>query len=183
MMSPSIQFYLREQTACAHQALDALVGPIATRDGYRAFVQASFAHRSAVEAHLDAVAWPAAFAGWAPTRIVPLIARDLADLGVAPPAVEPLSVSQDIASAIGVAYVMEGSALGARLIARMAGELGFDAAHGARHLAGQERGLAGWRAFLAMVEAQDWIDRETAAAAARATFEHATRSMTSTGFA
>lgn len=159
-----------------------MVGPIGSAERYRAFVSASYAHRQAVEDYLQKVAWAGLAGGWRPTRITELIAQDLADLRLATPPVEPLRLSNDIACGIGVAYVLEGSALGARLIARMAADLGFGASHGARHLAGQERGLANWRDFLGLVEGLDWIDRDIAAGAASATFDHAARAMRHNGF-
>ena len=182
MISSTFRFDLRERTKLAHQRLDSLIGPIKSPEQYRAFVRGSYAHRQAVETHLGLVSWPDAFADWRPTRIGPLISEDLSDLDLAKPAVEPLGLSKDTACAVGVAYVLEGSALGARVIGKMAAELGFDARHGARHLAGQERGLTNWRAFIALIEEQDAIDREAAAAAASATFDHALRSMKNNGF-
>lgn len=182
MTSPTFRFYLRERTQPAHQRLDGMIGPIDTPQRYRAFLAGSYAHRQAVERHLEAASWPRPLEGWRPTRIGALIAQDLADLGLAEPAVEPLQLSNDMSCAVGVAYVLEGSALGARLIARMAVGLGFDASHGARHLAGQERGLGNWRAFISLIEEADMVDRDAAAAAASATFEHALRAMKSNGF-
>ena len=182
VISPTFRFYLRERTQPAHRRLDSMIGPIETPERYRAFVGGSYAHRLAVEAYLGSVSWPGALQGWRPTRIAPLIALDLVDLGLDEPAIEPLALSNDMSCAIGVAYVLEGSALGARLIARMAAGLGFDELHGARHLAGQERGLGNWRAFTSLIEEADSIDRHTAAAAASATFEHALRSMKNNGF-
>ena len=182
MISLTFRFYLREHTQPAHQRLDSMIGPIDTPERYRAFVAGSYAHRQAVERYLEAVSWPGALQGWRPTCIGRLIAQDLSDLGLERPAVEPLALSNDIACAVGAAYVLEGSALGARLIARMAVGLGFDASHGARHLAGQERGLGNWRAFTSLIEEADSIDREAAAAAASATFEHALRAMKNNGF-
>ncbi len=159
-----------------------MVGPIGSAERYRAFVSGSYAHRQAVEDYLRLVAWPDFAGDWRPTRIAGLIAQDLADLRLSEPPVEPLLLSNDIACGIGVAYVLEGSALGARLIARMAADLGFGASYGARHLAGQERGLANWRDFLSLVEGLGRIDRDTAAQAASATFDHAARAMENNGF-
>lgn len=182
MTSQTFRFHLREQTKAAHQRLDDMVGPVGSTERYRAFVAASYAHRQAVEDYLQRVAWSDLSGEWRPTRITALIAQDLVDLGLSRPPVEPLVLSNDIACGIGVAYVLEGSALGARLIARMAAALGFGASHGARHLAGQERGLGNWRDFLVLVEGLDWIDRDMAAGAASATFDHAARAMRQNGF-
>jgi heme oxygenase len=159
-----------------------MVGPIRSAERYRAFVSASHAHRQAVEDYLGRAEWPAAFGPWRPTALAGLIAKDLADLGLETPPSEPLDLSNDIACALGVAYVLEGSALGARLIARMAADLGFGAGYGARHLAGQERGLANWREFLVLVEDVDRVDRDLAAVAASASFDHAARAMKQSGF-
>lgn len=181
MTSPTLRFHLRERTQPAHQRLDGMIGPLDTPERYRAFVAGSHAHRDAAEGYLEAVAWPDSFRDWRPLRLEPLIAQDLADLGHMAREGTALGLSKDISSAVGVAYVLEGSALGARLIAKMALRLGFDASHGARHIAGQERGLGNWRAFTSIIEEAAWIDRDAAAAAASATFEHALDAMKDNG--
>ena len=69
-------------------------------------------------------------------------------------------------SALGLAYVLEGSALGARLLDRQARALGLDAGFGARHLAAQTADLAAWHTFLGALEAADPFDLDAASIAA-----------------
>ena len=182
MSAPSFRFLLREQTRPAHDRLDRLVGPIDAPDRYHAFLRASFAHRVAVEDYLRDGDWPAAFGAWKPSLIAPLIAQDLAALGLARPPVVPLDLSKDISRRIGVAYVLEGSSLGARLIVKMAAELGFDAAFGARHLAAQAQGLSNWRSFVGIIDGLACVDRAAAVEAAALAFDHAADAMKGNGF-
>jgi heme oxygenase len=77
------------------------------------------------------------------------------------------------AFALGVAYVLEGSALGARLLARRAAALGFDADHGARHLARQTSDMDRWKRFLGELDAIPAEDREQVIAGAASAFDFA----------
>jgi heme oxygenase (biliverdin-IX-beta and delta-forming) len=74
---------------------------------------------------------------------------------------------------VGLLYVLEGSSLGARLIARQASRLGFDESFGARHLALQARSLENWRIFLGLLEAVEPLDMSRAVNAAILTFRSA----------
>jgi heme oxygenase len=182
MPASSFRFFLREQTRPSHERLDRLVGPLDSAERYRAFLRASFAHRFAVERYLQDAAWPEAFGGWRPSVIAPLMERDLADLGLPLPEVRPLDLSNDISRWIGVAYVQEGSSLGARLIVKMAGRLGFDRFHGARHLAAQAQGPSNWQQFVGIIDGLSGVDRAAAAEAASLAFDHAAAAMKGNGF-
>lgn len=182
MNSGSLRFFLRDQTRSAHASLDRTVGRLTSPERYKAFVLGSYAHRQPVEAQLQSVAWPVAFGDWRPCPLSSLIAADLDDLELQRPAVQPFPLSNDIASLVGVAYVVEGSALGAQLIWKMAVALGYDALRGSRHLARQDGSLANWRSLLAIMDMMEGIDRRVAVAAANATFEQATSAMKSNGF-
>lgn len=132
-----------------HDELDRRVGGFSDRSGYADFVSGSHAFRSALErALLPAGEW----------RIEPLsglIAQDLADLGRPLPDALAAPVLPSRAARAGAFYVLEGSALGARLLARRAAALGFDGHHGARHLAAQTAERRRWPRFL------DWLEGES----------------------
>ncbi|MCO5072786.1 MAG: biliverdin-producing heme oxygenase [Rhizobiaceae bacterium] len=79
--------------------------------------------------------------------------QDLADLN------SPVLPSVTIAGSnlcegrrLGMAYVLEGSGLGARILLRRAAKLGLTANYGARHLAKQTNDPARWRSFLTLLD-------------------------------
>jgi len=102
-----------------------------------------------------------------------LIEEDLADLGRGVGVADSFPAARDRAFALGIAYVLEGSGLGARLLARRAAELGFDGGCGARHLAAQTSDMARWPAFLDRLEAIELRAREDVIAGAASTFDFA----------
>ncbi|WP_420409281.1 biliverdin-producing heme oxygenase [Hoeflea sp.] len=109
--------------------------------------------------------------GWSLDRIAPIAAIDVADLGLTPLPETDFSVPfQTSARRLGAFYVLEGSALGARLLVRRAEAIGLSADFGARHLARQSSAPRRWRAFLAVLEDLPANDHEAAVAAARDTF-------------
>ena len=123
------------------------------------------------EARLDA--WAATDgSGWRPTGLTAALRDDLRDLDLPPVTGSGLAIA-DRSAALGVGYVLEGSAFGARILAQRAASLGFDASHGARHLDRQSASLDNWRAFLAELESCEPFDMDAAAEAANATFREA----------
>jgi heme oxygenase len=177
MTGQDFRHCLRAGTQEAHARRDALVGPLDSQARYRRFVRGLHAWRAPVEDRLGRSDWPAAFGDWRPVPIAGLLARDLRDLGEAVPDHPPSDMSNDIETLIGVSYVLEGSALGARVLVRQAAALGHDGRSGARHLHAQAADLANWRRFLALIEGISGVDRSRAAAAANASFAHAARMM------
>ena len=167
---PSRRFDLRARTSAAHAALDASVGPLSGPTAYARYLRGLLAFRGPAERALAAAAW-------APAPLAPLIAADMDDLGVRPVEEVALAAPDGASAQLGLAYVLEGSALGARLLHRQALDLGLDAGHGARHLAAQTRDLDGWRGFLAALEAAEPFDAEAAARAAEAGFAAAGRAF------
>jgi heme oxygenase len=179
-MPPStLRFLLRERTASLHAAVDAAVGDFHDLRDYRRYLAGLHAFRVPCEAAIAAAPPPPGVARWPFTPLVPLIETDMADLGVdippgrraagRPPASTP-------AEAAGRLYVLEGSALGARVLAVRARALGLDEAFGASHLSAQSRGGSAFRAFA------DWLDgagfdAEAAVAAATTAFEEARRAF------
>lgn len=91
------------------------------------------------------------------------IAADLRDVALTPPALPdtPAIAADDLPTALGWLYVAEGSALGAAFLIKAAQHIGFDADHGARHLAGHADGRAAhWRRFTARIDAVTMNDAE-----------------------
>lgn len=74
------------------------------------------------EAALDAAGVEALFPDWPDRRRAGLLAADLADLGAAPPAPPPAPLAADPAAVAGALYVIEGSRLGGRFLARQVGK-------------------------------------------------------------
>lgn len=172
-----VRSFLREQTSALHRELDAIVGAFSNRAEYAHFLQGTFRHRAPVEsALLESAA--ARSSSWLPSKLVPALKADLADLGVPLPTAEPLYLSNDMAAFLGAAYVLEGSALGGRVLVK-----GVDAAFGpefgARYLSAQAGSLDSWRSFLATLEGLERSEWAAAAHSAKAVFSHAIRAFTS----
>ena len=154
-----------------------MVGSLETLEAYSAFVAGLYRFRAATEAGLRALDWPEAFGSWRPLYIDALLAADLVDLDQAPVRPAAADLSNDIASLMGVSYVLEGSALGARLISRRAAALGLNDRYGARHLAAQTAELTNWQAFLKLAETLPGVDRARAVQAANDSFASAAAAM------
>ncbi|TJZ92921.1 biliverdin-producing heme oxygenase [Paracoccus gahaiensis] len=157
---------LRHGTDDLHMRLDAGIGPLTTKAEYLAYLQGSFAFRAAIEPALHAAAEAA---GWAPIRLAPTIAEDLATLGLARPRPVTAPALEGLPAIAGALYVLEGSALGGVLIARRAAALGYGPDSGAAHLHRQTARPGRWRAFLAWMEGHD-LDPRPSVAAARTVF-------------
>lgn len=156
---------LRQGTDDLHMRLDAGIGPLTTKADYRAYLQGSFAFRTALEPALHA----AEAAGWAPICLAPAIAEDLATLGLSSPRPVTAPALEGIPAIAGALYVLEGSALGGVLIARRAAALGYGPDSGAAHLHRQTAHQGRWRAFLDWMEGHD-LDPRLSVAAARTVF-------------
>ena len=110
---------LREATRAEHAAVDAVYSAfdLSTLSGYGRFLRAQSSCVASLEA---ALAEPAqALLGDWPARIrAPLLAADLADMGlaVAPPITAP--DLPDDAAVLGAVYVLEGSRFGGAVLAR-----------------------------------------------------------------
>jgi heme oxygenase len=124
-----LRAHLRAATMAAHDLLDQAMQAASgwqTRADYARFLAIQHAARAPVEA------WLAAHApeDLVPPAQTPLLARDLAALGVALPATcPPFDPRQTPAatasgSALGTAWVLAGSALGNRAIARQVARIG-----------------------------------------------------------
>ncbi len=118
---------------------------------------------------------------------LPSLLADLAAHGAEPPRpVEPLE-PEDLSTAIGGIYVLEGATLGARVIAKhLCRQLGGEAAEriaadaflGLRQEAGRPSVSSSWKAFAAQLErlaTRGFVDRQQATRGARTTFERVHR--------
>jgi heme oxygenase len=139
---------LRAGTSALHQQLDDAAGEFDSLATYGRFVQRTHRFRSAVESWLETQADDQ----WLVDPVAHLAAADLSDLG--------LEAEAQAARRLGVFYVLEGSALGARLLVRRAEALGLSEAHGARHLSHQAADHERWRRFVHLLGAvpTDWQD-------------------------
>ncbi|MCB1470933.1 MAG: biliverdin-producing heme oxygenase [Rhizobiaceae bacterium] len=94
-----------------------------------------------------------AFNTWRCTDLASLVAQDLVDLDTpALPSATFAGIDQCEGRQLGMAYVLEGSGLGARILLKRAAELGMSAVYGARHLAAQTDDPARWRSFMALLD-------------------------------
>lgn len=120
-----LRAHLRSATMAAHDLLDAATQAATgwqTRTDYARFLTMQHAARAPVEAWLAAHA-PADLR---PPPQTPLIAADLTKVGEAMPAPSPLFTlgRTSAGHALGVAWVLAGSALGNRAIARQVARIG-----------------------------------------------------------
>lgn len=142
---------LRAATAESHAALDAVVSGwrIETPSGYGAFLSASAAALTPLEVALERAGVTDWLPDWPRRTRRAALARDLAALGLAPPPCRAAFVpSRDFGA--GLLYVLEGSRLGARFLARQA-RASLDDPPLAYLTHGHDEDL--WRSFLAWLEA------------------------------
>lgn len=168
MTVSTLRSALRARTASTHDELDHAVGHFGDRASYGAFARNTYRFRRAIEAAMGA-----APQDWQIDHLAPVIALDLADLGLPlpPGGTFPMSLATP-AQRLGVAYVLEGSSLGARVLVRAAQKLGLDAQFGARHLSRQAGDHDRWRRFVIELEATT-APHEEVIAAAQAAFRFA----------
>lgn len=115
---------LRAATAQHHERVDAAFSSfdLGQPSGYRAFLQAHAQVLIPLEAALERAGVDAMLEDWAQRRRAQALRADLDDLGAAspPPALLKTPLSQ--AWCWGATYVIEGSRLGGRVLARRAAE-------------------------------------------------------------
>lgn len=167
MHETSLRVALRQHTDDIHRRLDAAVGTFGNLDSYGAFVASSLRFRRMIE--------PAVAGGsWEPQLLVDDLRRDGEDLRL--PDSEPGPPTRGMAGEaerLGALYVLEGSALGARILFERAKALGLSGERGARHLAKQVGEAGRWRRFVQFLDARADLPREPVLAGARSTFETA----------
>ncbi len=160
--------HLRAATMAAHDLLDHAMQAASgwqNRDDYARFLALQHAARAPLEDWLEHHAPPAL----RPPRQTPLIAQDLAQLGKPVPASAPLFTLGRTGSghALGAAWVLAGSALGNRSIAKQVGRIG--GGKWPMAFLGDEAMLGFWQALRGRIEqhaAPDEADGATRAASA-----------------
>lgn len=178
MASAALQL-IRASTASAHAALDASLSvarPEAGDEAYARYLEASLGFLEPLEGPLWSSAWPAGIEPALRTGKAAWVRADLSARGssdgalLALPRRRSLPPLDSEAQRFGVAYVIEGAALGGQvLLRRLQPRL---APRPARFLEGYGReSAARWRAFVGVLgERLDERDAVVAAASARATF-------------
>lgn len=171
-VSPPRSKRLKAATHATHERLDKeIMGhePFASRERYGLFLKVQQAFHRDIDALYDDASLDALLPDLGGRRRLPLIGRDLADLGLealapdAPPAFGA-GVAADLPRALGWLYVAEGSNMGAAFLLKWAKEkLDLSESFGARHLAGapEGRGLH-WRSFTAALDAVALSDEDEA---------------------
>lgn len=150
---------LKADTSATHDVLDKRImaaAPFDNRQNYARFLQAQYAFLRDVDALYDHAGLAALLPDLEQRRRYASIAADLRDLDTPLPAgsaTPPFGAQLDLATALGWLYVSEGSKLGAAVLYKLAGKIGLDEHHGARHLAGHPDGRARhWRDFTAVLD-------------------------------
>lgn len=168
---------LKHATAPAHAALEARIGPLVTQSAYNEYVRGLHAFRATAEDWLTQHGLTG-IARWKPQNIAAVIRQDINDLALQPLELHPAKwvAGAGRSFALGVHYVLEGSALGARVLCRQVAALGLHRGHGARHLWAQAEAPESWRGFLDILNAHDG-DESALVAGADAAFEAAATSM------
>lgn len=170
MVRNSLRKDLREGTADIHLELDFAVGTFDTQASYVHFLEKTHQFRSAIER----AAAGQNTSNWQIDIAAQYVAADLADCDAHQPApVHYTSLSWTPGAVLGLSYVLEGSSLGARVLAKRTAMLGWTAENGARYLWRQAADQDRWRRFLAVLEEAPDSQREEVLAAARQTFAFA----------
>lgn len=165
MIAPSLRQLLRDHTDHLHKELDTRVGLFGDDGDYRRYLRGTWRFRTGVEDSLPT------HPDWSPLRFASSIRSDLIDLGEpAFPRETPAWVPANRGEMLGAWYVLEGSALGARMLVGAAQTLGYSAAYGARHLHLQAEDRRRWPAFIAILDTASAAEIPSALAGADATF-------------
>jgi heme oxygenase len=162
---------LRNMTKGEHEKLDSITGEFFDADSYMRYLRGMAAFREGVECGLGRVDFSDGFGRWRPGMILPQLKLDLMDLGHRT-SYSPVifDMPEDRAGLLGVLYVLEGSSLGARLLARRAAAIGYSPDFGARHLAAQTSRREAWTTLVGLLSDLDPADTGKAVEAARITF-------------
>jgi heme oxygenase len=171
MHDRSRRSFLRESTSDAHASLDQMIGEFDTLSSYKIYLRGMSAFRIPVETMLAGRIWPQELATFSSQSFGTLILADLADLDMSCDVPAPLAdIEASREDMLGMLYVLEGSALGARLLYRRAQAIGLRHDFGARHLAAQAEKSDRWSRFLHVLESVGSIEINRVAAASRAAF-------------
>ena len=146
----TIREMLRAEGGALHQQVDATFGhyQLQTRPHYVAFLQAHAQALMGLEALLERSGIQRLLPDWAERRRTAVLGDDLQRLDAIQPAPVAIKRTLDEGECWGVAYVLEGSRLGSRLLDRHAGESADEAVREARGYLGHVPPKAAWPQFL-----------------------------------
>jgi heme oxygenase len=158
---------LKARTNATHERLDASImagRPFEDRQRYGLFLKVQYSFHRDIDALYASPVLDGLLPDLEGRRRLGLIAKDIADLGLEPPAfasAPALESGADTPTALGWLYVAEGSNLGAAFLLKEAAKLGLSETFGARHLAAapEGRGLH-WRTFTGALDALKLSDGE-----------------------
>ncbi|WP_462378891.1 biliverdin-producing heme oxygenase [Pseudomonas sp. Marseille-QA0892] len=158
----SARAHLKEASAQLHAQVDEAFAkyPLSTRDGYQRFLQAHAWALSRIEPTIEREGIADILPDWPERRRREAINEDLAALGATAPGPAPIVITLDAPALWGVAYVLEGSRLGARYLSRAVQGAEFDESGPplAYLTHGQEAGL--WPQFIKRLESvSDSLDQ------------------------
>ena len=171
---------LRRATQKAHASLDARIGEhgmLSSRESYQAYLQAVWIARRPLELALEHSTAAEVYPPWRERDVSAALSQDITDLSgrrpLDPPCGNRASTPLTAAQALGVFYVLEGSALGARVLEMRALAIGMTPTFGARHLARQTAQPKAWSVFVDILDRAPLSapDDLACVAAARAAFE------------
>lgn len=161
----SVRHALRASTVRAHAQVDAFFPEgLSSRRDYRIYLRGMHALLSALQ---EALAGCAAAELWNQSARLAHLRQDLAALDAKPLTPAGAMRIAGAPGAAGALYVVEGSALGARLLLADTASLGYTE-KGANFLRGHAADAQRWRRFVAWLEAQNFDSQ-----AERAMFESA----------
>lgn len=165
---------LRMRTARSHARLEESVGDLSSLSSYARFVSGFLAWRSAVEPLLLGAMEESGWRPWRPTLLADDLRRDARDLRIETP-IETASFASIAAprthgAIAGLSYVLEGSSLGAQVVAARVGRLGVTGNFAGRHLMRQIAALQNWRALVQILNEMDDIETDEACDAADRAF-------------
>jgi len=164
---------LRNMTQAEHKKLDSIIGAFVDADSYARYLRGVTAFREGIETSLAIVDFTHGFGSWRPGMILPQLKLDLMDLRRTSHAPVIFDMPEDKVRVLGVAYVLEGSSFGARLLARRAADIGYSSNFGARHLAAQISRSEAWTGLVKLLNEIDPAEIDKAIEAARITFQAA----------
>ncbi|QDL94438.1 biliverdin-producing heme oxygenase (plasmid) [Paroceanicella profunda] len=171
MSEASVRDHLRQATAGLHEAVDAAYSTLdlSRREDYGRFLLGHARALPGLEAALAASPEFARLPDAAARLRLPALRADLAALGHAMPRALDVSYVNEAGAGLGIAYVLEGSRLGARVLSKRAAAGSAPVPLQFLHHGVEERF---WGGFLHWAARESWSKTELSAAtqAARAAF-------------
>lgn len=161
---------LRQATSAKHVKLDALLGRLTDPIAYSRYLLMMTAFRASIESEYGQLAGVAA--DFNPIRLRDELISDCSDLELTPLSIcRKFNLGDSLSEQLGVIYVLEGSAMGARVLMRDAQKLGLSSDFGARHLAKQIASPERWRDFQNLIEEAQAFELPAAIASASRVFD------------